>query len=120
MVQFKCAIKEIMPFTHHISSTRACLALSCAIFAGAAAAQAVSPTETTPTRPLVQVEYKSALSNFKPYTDQAIESWVKANDLVGRIGGWRSYAKEIATGEAVKDGTGGADPHAGHHKGDQR
>jgi hypothetical protein len=106
-----------MPFTRHNLSPRACFALSCSIFAGAATAQAVSPIDTAPTRPFAQVEYKSTLSDFKPYSDQPIQSWVKANDLVGRIGGWQSYAKEIATGEAVKDGMDSANPHAGHHKG---
>ncbi len=40
------------------------------------------------------VQYTSAFSDYVPYSEQAIESWRKANDTVGEIGGWRTYAKE--------------------------
>ena len=92
-----------------------CLALSCAMLAGVAAAQANK--EPVKNLSVVEVEYKSALSDFRPYNDQAIQSWVKANDLVGRIGGWLSYAKEVATGEVLKDASDVPDTQSGHHGG---
>lgn len=42
--------------------------------------------------PLVQ--YRSAFSDYVPYSEQKIDSWRQANDTVGEIGGWRTYAKE--------------------------
>ncbi len=66
-----------------------------------------------------RLQYLSPLRTYKPYVDQPVESWREANDLVGRIGGWRSYAKEIQTGVPAKDTVTApvpvADPHAGHH-----
>ena len=40
------------------------------------------------------VHFKSAFSEYVPYSEQSIESWREANDRVGEIGGWRAYAKE--------------------------
>lgn len=79
-----------------------------------------------------KLQYTSALQTYKAYADQPVESWREANDRVGRIGGWRAYAKEIQTGEPAKDvpqepaktpvapakaPAAPADPHAGHHGG---
>lgn len=52
--------------------------------------------------------YRSAIAGYRPYADPQVESWREANDRVGRIGGWRAYAKEVATG--VPAGSQGADP----------
>ncbi|TXH59059.1 MAG: hypothetical protein E6Q93_09605 [Burkholderiaceae bacterium] len=72
-----------------------------------------------------KLQYVSPLRAYKPYADQPVESWREANDRVGRIGGWRAYAKEAQMGQPAKDApqdpvkapTPAADPHAGHHKG---
>ncbi len=72
-----------------------------------------------------KLQYVSPLRAYKPYADQPVEPWREANDRVGRIGGWRAYAKEIQTGEPAKEApqdpakapAPAADPHAGHHKG---
>jgi hypothetical protein len=45
------------------------------------------------------VEYKSSLTNFRPFVDQPIVSWREANDTVAKIGGWRAYAKESQQSE---------------------
>jgi hypothetical protein len=45
--------------------------------------------QTTP-----HVQYSSAFSDYVPYSEQTIDSWRQANDTVGEIGGWRTYAKE--------------------------
>ena len=44
---------------------------------------------------LVFLEYQSSFSTYQAYADQPIISWRNANDTVGKIGGWRSYAKEV-------------------------
>lgn len=60
------------------------------------------------------LSYDSAMAGYQPYADQPVRSWREANDRVGRIGGWRAYAKEIMTG--VPAGTADADkaPPGGH------
>lgn len=52
-------------------------------------------------------EYRSAFEGYQPYSDEKMVSWKEANDTVGKIGGWRAYAKEAAEGQ-------GPQGHAGH------
>lgn len=52
-------------------------------------------TEPSPTVPRLSVpEYRSPLSNYKPYEEGDSPGWKALNDRVGEIGGWRSYARE--------------------------
>lgn len=76
--------------------------------AGPSAAQAASaPASSAP-----ETLYRSAFKGYKRFTDEPVQSWKAANDRVGQIGGWRTYAREAAGGEAGEPaGTGG---HAGH------
>ncbi len=86
-----------------------------------------STDATKPTQPS-QLQYVSPLRAYRAYADQSVASWREANDQVGRIGGWRAYAKEMQTGEPAKDvpaeqakpAASTADPHAGHHGGAKR
>lgn len=88
---------------------------------------AVAQTPTLP-RPvadratqITQLRYESALSNYRPYADEPLQSWRDANATVGQIGGWRAYAKEAQAKEAQAEEPGkerpAADPHSGHHGG---
>lgn len=68
-----------------------------------------------------------ALEGYRPFSDQEVMSWRDANDTVGRIGGWRAYAREAqaqanpparAASAPTAPASGAApakDPHAGHH-----
>ncbi len=38
--------------------------------------------------------YRSAFEGYQPFADQKVAPWQESNDTVGRIGGWRAYAKE--------------------------
>lgn len=38
--------------------------------------------------------YRSAFEGYRPLTDQPVLPWRQSNDVVGRIGGWQSYARE--------------------------
>lgn len=40
------------------------------------------------------VVYRSPMQGYRPYADTEPASWVDTNNNVGRIGGWRVYAKE--------------------------
>ena len=50
------------------------------------------------------VVYRSALQGYRPYADTEPGSWIEANDRVGRIGGWRVYAKEAREPQAPAAG----------------
>ena len=52
-------------------------------------------TETAPTG------FQSAFEGYQPYTEEKPGNWVKANDTVGKIGGWRAYAKEARQPDAA-------------------
>ncbi|MCW7541430.1 hypothetical protein OOT46_26835 [Aquabacterium sp. A7-Y] len=76
-------------------------ALLPAAHAQSPAAPAV-PTVSTP----AAVIYRSAFDGYRRYAEEPVVSWKEANDRVGRMGGWRTYAAE-----AAGDAGGG---HAGH------
>lgn len=62
----------------------------------------VSPgTPTAPSDP-IQVQapvpalaYRSALQSYRPWREQGPGDWRALNDEVTRIGGWRSYLREV-------------------------
>jgi len=70
-------------------------------------------TTTAPAAPPPQAAstYRSAFDGYRRFADEPVKSWKEANDNVGRIGGWKTYAKE-ATAESGDGGT--AAGHAGH------
>lgn len=78
---------------------------------------AVTPNAHVQTAP---GQYRSALESYQPYSDTKMVPWKEANDAVGRIGGWRAYAKEAAEAQTpaapARAASGAADPHAGHGK----
>ncbi len=63
----------------------------------APAAGRASPLDAAADVPAVT--YDSAFARYRPHADQALRPWKDANDNVGRIGGWRSYAREAAQEE---------------------
>lgn len=40
--------------------------------------------------------YASAFDGYRRFDDQKVQPWREANDTVGRIGGWRAYAREVS------------------------
>lgn len=40
------------------------------------------------------LHYQSPLKAYQGFSEQPLHDWREANDLVGRIGGWRTYAQE--------------------------
>ena len=49
------------------------------------------------------LSFRSALHGYQKFTDEKVGSWRDANDNVGRIGGWREYAKEAQGGQGQSD-----------------
>ena len=73
------------------------------------------------------LKYQSPFRDYRPFDDAKPIPWKDANDEVGRIGGWRAYAKEASETPSAQP-TAPADkapatvskpsvpgnPHAGH------
>ena len=110
-----------MAHSHHLPSFRALLPWTLVLFAGAAFAQTPADTEALQPSLPTKLQYSSAIGAYQAYADQQVQSWREANDRVGEIGGWRTYAKEIKTGEpaSAKDAAPASDPHSGHYGGDK-
>ena len=67
------------------------------LWTGVANAQTPAPpAPAATTTQAAPAAFRSALEGYQPYTDEKIVPWKEANDNVGRIGGWRAYAKEAA------------------------
>lgn len=56
--------------------------------------------------------YRSPFEGYQRFTQEQVGSWKAANDNVGRIGGWREYAKEARPPAAPVGAP--PKPHAGH------
>lgn len=70
-----------------------------------------------------ELGYHSTLADYQRFSEQPVGSWREANDNVGRIGGWRAYAREARepaapapSGAAASSPGPAADPHAGNGK----
>jgi len=74
--------------------------LALALWASAAHGQAAAPkapvapgTPATAQQDTTPAAFRSALEGYQPYADDRMVPWKEANDSVGRIGGWREYAR---------------------------
>ena len=74
----------------HILQSRRLPALGFILFSHAVAAQqpALSPD--------YRLDFRSAFDGYRAFADETVAPWRDTNDLVGRIGGWRVYAREGA------------------------
>ncbi len=56
----------------------------------------------------------AAFREYRPFADAPPADWRGANDTVGRIGGWRAYAREAQAPVDPKPNDSGAAHHGGH------
>ncbi|MDO9618799.1 MAG: hypothetical protein Q7J43_14110 [Pseudomonas sp.] len=76
------------------------------------------------------VHYQSPLKAYQGFSEQPLHNWREANELVGRIGGWRTYAQEpyaqepnpqepysqeVPAQQPAEPPTKPMEPHHGHH-----
>lgn len=68
----------------------ACIGVACsqAIAAGPDPADVTAATPPT--------TYLSPFADYRPLGEEENTAWKDANDTVGKIGGWRAYAREAA------------------------
>ena len=95
------------------------LAVSSSLLTLAAFAQtpAAAPARAAAPAPVAQAlpapgEYRSALDGYQSYSEDKMVPWKEANDTVGKIGGWRAYAKEANEGQGQQGHAGHATPRA--------
>ena len=69
--------------------------LAVALFIGLAACAgdrvAAPPNAREPQAAVQPVEYRSAFADYKPFADQELADWRKANDEVGAAGGHAAH-----------------------------
>lgn len=101
-----------------------------ALAASNVAAQTAGPPAAAPpaAQPTASGRYQSAFEGYQSYGDAQLLPWKESNDTVGKIGGWRVYAREAQGAQpSPASGAAGAtrpadavvpaaDPHSGHGK----
>ena len=80
------------PHLAHLSTRASALLTAAVAAAGFSASFASAQGHAVATVP--PLNYKSVLSQYQGYNDQALMPWQETNETVGKIGGWRVYAKE--------------------------
>lgn len=90
-----------------------------AFLAAAAAAQSTPPA--TAGAAAAPLSYRSPLAGYRPLTEEEVIPWRETNDTVGRIGGWREYARESSqpAASAPKPGASPAPAAPAGHGGHQ-
>lgn len=99
------------------------LALAALACAGAASAQQVAPrVAPQATQAAAPLQYRSVFEGYRGHAAETVLPWRESNDRVGRIGGWRSYAREAqqAAGDApasaaAQDGSGATNHGSMNH-----
>jgi len=99
-----------------LPSSPALVLVTLSFVAGFAVAQTVQAPVPQPTS---GPAYRSAMEGYQPFADEKLAPWRDTNDNVGRIGGWRVYAKEAHAGASATPAApaaSAAGPHSGHGK----
>lgn len=65
-----------------------------ALIASAQPAPAAPAAVAATPAPAQAAGYRSTLEGYQPFAQEKILPWRQANETVGKIGGWRAYAKE--------------------------
>lgn len=77
-------------------------AAACAVIASWTSPAGAQP-QADPADPAARVPtatYSSPFAGYRALGDEAVGDWRAANEEVGRIGGWREYARESQAPEA--------------------
>ncbi len=69
------------------------LPLAVALLPGLSGAQAPAPAPAS--------GWSSAFEGYQPFAEAPLTPWRESNDTVGRIGGWRAYAREAQDADAA-------------------
>ena len=83
------------------------------VFAGDMPAAAIAGGKAETPVVATSLRFISAFTGYQAYSEQAVVSWREANDTVGRIGGWRAYAREAAKLDSAADPVSGRQDQLG-------
>jgi hypothetical protein len=72
------------------------------------ATQAARPDPLDPQVSVPRLTHESVFKQYRGQRDEKLRSWKDANDEVGRIGGWRAYARESQQPDAAASQPAGA------------
>ena len=64
---------------------------------------AAAPDPADPNTAIPTMVYVSPFSDYRPLGEDKNTAWKDANDTVGKIGGWRAYAREAAQAMKVRE-----------------
>lgn len=85
------------------------------LLAGAAAAQGdgrANPTDPRAKAP--PVEFRTAFEGYRPFAEQELQDWRKANDAVGAASGHAGHRSGQAPGQQTSKPQPGHQGHRGH------
>jgi len=82
-----------------------------ALFACSAPAVAGKGDPLDPASAVAPTAHDSAFITYRRHVDTSPRDWKAVNDHVGRLGGWRAYAREAAEPAPAPAAAG---PHGGH------
>lgn len=88
------------PFLRLLSGAALLVAMGSVQARGPAAPPPI-PDPLDPQAAVPDLNYRSALETYRRLGDDQPVSWIKANETVNRIGGWRAYAREALQPESV-------------------
>ncbi len=66
-------------------------------------ARAARPDPSDAEAGVPEVSYRTPFEGYRPHRMERIGQWRAVNDEVGRIGGWRAYAREAAAADPTGD-----------------
>jgi len=66
-----------------------------------AALPVLAQNDSPPPTPPLALQYRSVFAGYHAFDDLSVARWTVTNDTVGKIGGWRTYAKEAAQPEST-------------------
>ena len=115
------------------SFTTCLLALWLFPVAGLPQTPTVKPDPSSAAAATPRLSYDSAFTGYRALVEEVVAPWRDTNDIAGRIGGWRAYAREgrgsgpretdqVSPPKPAADGTAGAPKSVDHsttHRGAQ-
>ncbi len=66
------------------------------------------PANNTAT--VAPIQYQSPFRDYRPLGEDRNTAWKDANDTVGKVGGWRAYAREAAETNKAREDSAAAPP----------
>lgn len=90
--------------------------LPVSLIAGAATALASPSDPSDPATPVPALRHDSTTARHRPLAEPQVAPWQSSNDTVGRIGGWRAYAREAHDRASAPPSASSSPAPSAHHE----